>query len=56
LSFIYDENTFIDRTHIKASANSHKYKNKVVEQSVRCYEEALQQEISKDREHIERSH
>lgn len=48
--FIDEENIFIDGTHIKASANSHKYKNEVVEQSVRCYEEALQQEISKDRE------
>lgn len=48
--FIDDENIFIDGTHIKASANSHKYKNEVALQSVRCYEEALPEEITKDRE------
>lgn len=47
--FIDDENIFIDGTHIKANANTHKYKNEVVDESVRVYEEALQEEITKDR-------
>ena len=47
--FIDDENIFIDGTHIKANANTHKYKNDVVEESVKVYEEALQAEITKDR-------
>ena len=48
--FIDDENIFIDGTHIIANANTHKYKNEVVEESVRVYEESLQAEIDKDRE------
>lgn len=48
--FIDDENIFIDGTHIKASANTHKYKNEVVEESVKVYEAALQAEITTDRE------
>ena len=48
--FIDDENLFIDGTHIKANANTHKYKNEVVEDSVKVYEAALQAEITTDRE------
>ena len=48
--FIDDENIFIDGTHIKANANTHKYKNQVIEESAKVYEEALQTEITKDRE------
>lgn len=48
--FIDDENIFIDGTHIKANANNHKYRNEVIQQSARYYEEELQKEISKDRE------
>ena len=48
--FIDDENIFIDGTHIKANANTHKYKNEVVEDSVKVYETALQAEITTDRE------
>lgn len=48
--FIDDENIFIDGTHIKANANTHKYKNEVVEDSVKVYEAALQAEITTDRE------
>ena len=48
--FIDDENIFIDGTHIKANANTHKYKNEVVEESVKVYEAALQAEITIDRE------
>lgn len=47
--FIDDENIFIDGTHIKANANTHKYQNKVIECSAKFYEEALQKEIAKDR-------
>ena len=39
--FIDDENIFIDGTHIKANANTHKYKNEVVKESVNVYEAAL---------------
>lgn len=48
--FLLDENIFIDGTHIKASANTHKYKNEIVEQSTRYYEKTLQEEITKDRQ------
>ena len=48
--FIDDENIFIDGTHIKANANTHKYKNEVVEESVKVYEAALQVEITTDRD------
>ena len=48
--FIEDENIFIDGTHIKANANNHKYRNEVIQQSARYYEEELQKEISRDRE------
>lgn len=48
--FIQDENIFIDGTHIKANANHHKYRDEVIEASARYYEEALQEEISADRE------
>lgn len=48
--FIDDENIFIDGTHIKASANTHKYKNEVITESARYYEKSLQEEITKDRE------
>lgn len=48
--FIDDKNIFIDGTHIKANANTHKYKNEVVDESIKVYETALQAEITKDRE------
>lgn len=48
--FINDENIFIDGTHIKANANTNKSQNEVIKKSVRVYEEALQAEITKDRE------
>ena len=40
---------FIDGTHIKASANPHKYQNETMEKEARCYEKELQEEIEKDR-------
>ncbi len=36
-------------THIKASANPHKYQNETMEKEARCYEKELQEEIEKDR-------
>lgn len=48
--FIDDENIFIDGTHIKANANNHRYKNEVIQQSARYYEDILQAEITNDRE------
>ena len=45
-----EEKLFIDGSHIKASANNHKCKDKVIEKAIRVYEEELQQEIIKDRE------
>ena len=47
--FIDDENIFIDGTHIKANANTHKYRNEVIEASAKVYEDALMEEINKDR-------
>ncbi len=47
--FLDEESVFIDGTHIKASANNHKYMSEVVEKSVRYYEEELQKEIAADR-------
>lgn len=47
--FIDEENIFIDGTHIKANANTHKYKNEVIEASAKVYEDALMNEINKDR-------
>ena len=48
--FIDDEKLFIDGSHIKASANNHKYTDEVIEKSARVYEAELQEEISRDRE------
>lgn len=47
--FIDDENIFIDGIHIKANANTHKYRNEVIEASAKVYEDALMEEINKDR-------
>ncbi len=48
--FIEDEKLFIDGSHVKASANNHKYRDEVIEKAARVYEEELQKEITKDRE------
>ena len=47
--FLNTEELFIDGTHIKASANAHKYRNETVIKEARIYEEELQKEIEKDR-------
>ncbi len=43
------ESVFIDGTHIKASANNHKYSKAQIEQQARYYEEELIKEIEADR-------
>ncbi|QVY62134.1 IS1182 family transposase [Cytobacillus gottheilii] len=44
------EHVFIDSTHVKASANKHKFAKKVVRKETRAYQEQLQTEINDDRE------
>ena len=44
-----DEKLFIDGSHIKASANPHKYRDEVIEKTVRIYEKDLLEEIEQDR-------
>ena len=48
--FVDSSNIYIDSTHIKANANTHKYRNEVIEESARVYEKSLKEEINKDRE------
>lgn len=48
--FLDMEQVFIDGTHIKANANSHKYEEQVFLKEARHYEKELQEEIKKDRE------
>lgn len=48
--FLDTESLFIDGTHIKASANSHKYQNEVIRKEARSYEKELQEEIKRDRQ------
>ncbi len=47
---ISSEHVFIDSTHVKASANKHKFEKKVVRKETRAYQEQLQTEINQDRE------
>ncbi len=47
--FIDETNIFIDGTHIKANANTHKYENAVIDATSRFYEEELIKEINIDR-------
>ncbi|MDQ0228886.1 IS1182 family transposase [Metabacillus malikii] len=49
-NLISAEHVFIDSTHVKASANKHKFEKKVVRKETRAYQEQLQEEINKDRE------
>jgi transposase len=44
------EHVFVDSTHVKASANKHKFEKKVVRKETRAYQERLQEEINQDRE------
>ena len=47
--FLDTRELFIDGTHVKANANSHKYRNETVIKEARTYEKELQEEIEKDR-------
>ena len=47
--FIDDEKLFIDGSHIKANANTHKYRDEVITKTARVYEQELQEEIEQDR-------
>lgn len=47
--FLDTESLFIDGTHIKASANAHKYRNETIKKEARVYEKELLEEIGKDR-------
>ncbi|ULT55291.1 IS1182 family transposase [Neobacillus drentensis] len=47
---ISSEHVFIDSTHVKASANKHKFEKKLVRKETKAYEARLQEEINKDRE------
>jgi len=44
------DHIFIDSTHVKASANKHKFEKKVVQKEARAYQKQLQEEINQDRE------
>lgn len=48
--FINEEKLFIDGSHVKASANTHKFRNERIGKSARAYERELQDEISRDRQ------
>ena len=47
--FVDDEKLFIDGTHIKANANTHKYRDEVITKTAKMYEKELQEEITEDR-------
>lgn len=47
--FVDTESLFIDGTHIKASANAHKYRSEIIKKEAQLYEKKLQEEIEKDR-------
>ena len=46
--FIDDEKLFIDGSHIKANANTHKYRDEVITKTAKVYEQELQEEIERD--------
>ncbi len=43
------DHVFIDSTHVKASANKHKFEKKIVRKETRAYEAKLQEELNQDR-------
>ena len=47
--FVDDSTVFIDATHIKAAANNKKFIKKEAQRTAKFYEEALREEIDKDR-------
>ena len=48
--FVDTRTAFIDGTHIKANANTHKNYKKIVQKEARSYDEQLRKEINEDRE------
>lgn len=48
--FVDTKTAFIDGTHIKANANTHKNYKKIVQKEARSYDEQLRKEINEDRE------
>ena len=47
--FVDDEKLFIDGSHIKANANTHKYRDEIIRKTAKVYEKELQEEIEKER-------
>jgi len=47
--YLNTESLFVDGTHVKASANAHKYRNETFIKEARHYEQELQEEIEADR-------
>jgi hypothetical protein len=47
---ISNKHLFIDSTHVKASANKHKFEKKTVRKETKSYAVRLQDEINKDRD------
>ncbi|WP_421617453.1 IS1182 family transposase [Brevibacillus sp. TJ4] len=47
--FVKPDVLFIDATHVKASANKHKYVKEIVEEQAKKYQELLDEEINQDR-------
>jgi len=45
------DHIFIDSTHVKASANKHKFEKKVVQKEARAYQKQLQEEITRNARH-----
>lgn len=46
----YLEVRVIDSTHVKASANKHKFDKKIVRKETKAYNARLQEEVNKNRE------
>ena len=50
MGFVDESEVFIDSTHVKAHANSHKSHKETIRQEAMFYEEALEEELNRDRE------
>ncbi|STY36109.1 IS1182 family transposase [Listeria fleischmannii] len=48
--FVEPDVAFVDSTHVKANANKHKFKKKLVRKEVRAYQDILEEEINIVRE------
>ena len=47
--FVDSSEVFVDSTHVKARANSHKKRTELARKEAMCYEEKLKEEINRDR-------